>query len=77
MVGSNTIMDKKEEALWIKTFKLCGLYKHPSKLTNSQKKHQRLLLDAISQNPKAWPESEKLQEWYTWHEESALQRKKL
>jgi hypothetical protein len=40
-------MDKRVEALWLKTFKLCGVYDHPKRLTMGQKEHQKLLLVAL------------------------------
>lgn len=62
-------MNKGDEELWVETFKRCGLYKHPRKLKAIQKRHQRLLLDALSNNPKEWPEDENLAAWWHWHDE--------
>jgi len=66
----DSIMDKKREAIWSKTFKLCGVNMHPIKLTKSKREHQRLLLEALhaeSEGLGTLPASRKFGIWWVWY----------
>lgn len=64
-------MEKNNQALWVKTFRLCGLYKHPERLTKPQRRHQKLLVYAVADDIQNWPEHSHIARWYDWYENEA------
>lgn len=65
-------MDKRVEALWLKTFKLCGVYDHPKRLTLGQKEHQKLLVVALQNEIECSgrsPTNKKFEMWREYYDE--------
>ena len=78
MVSSDSVMDKHEEALWTKTFKLCGVYAHPEELTKRQREHQKLLLCALHTEENLigqWAKNKKLALWADWYDKGSSKNK--